>query len=307
MNRRYDLLCSNLHAAVVLDHAAECHLGLFRTGSISKLEFIPLLDGTYTSLSRGVVWLSIDKTALRGFKKVYPKLRIVNPDLINISDIENVTEMLVKLGVRCFSLDDVLELVILPCICDGVESREYGPGRPTHTIMGLTTVMDLRPYGLRSRPPGLTGSGYWQSDRNDTREKGRDLLEVIDSLWVEYFSDKTHSRIGSLPLMLLADMRYTLSYRFAMDGKSGSIDEGCHMRYHTISPIMCDGVPWLVLVWMINFTFRKSKVFGDRAPYAIPKVNSVKLANYIGLKSTATLDDALSVLELWRQSENFKA
>ncbi|GJW15825.1 histidine kinase-, DNA gyrase B-, and HSP90-like ATPase family protein [Tanacetum coccineum] len=36
-------------------------------------------------------------------------------------------------------------------------------------------------------------------------------------------------------------------------------------------------------------------------------VNNVRLANYIGLKSTATLDDALSVLELWRKSENFKA
>ncbi|GJX03565.1 hypothetical protein Tco_0189481 [Tanacetum coccineum] len=66
--------------------------------SISKLEFIPLLDGTYTSLSRGVVWLSIDKTAFRGFEKVYLKLCIVNPGLI--SDIENVNENVTEMLVN---------------------------------------------------------------------------------------------------------------------------------------------------------------------------------------------------------------
>ncbi|GJZ17265.1 histidine kinase-, DNA gyrase B-, and HSP90-like ATPase family protein [Tanacetum coccineum] len=93
--------------------------------TISKLEFIPLLDGTYTSVSEGVIWLDIDKTAFHGFEKLYSKLRIVDNELLNsnVSFTENVTEMLVKLGVKRFSIRGVLELVILPILCDETKAK----------------------------------------------------------------------------------------------------------------------------------------------------------------------------------------
>nr|GEZ76082.1 hypothetical protein [Tanacetum cinerariifolium] len=225
---------------------------------ISKLEFIPLVDGTYTSLSEGVVWLGIDKTAFRGFENVYSKLRIVSPDLFNTSSSENVTEMLIKLGVRRFSLDDVLELVILPCICDekvalgcgcvwtsdgckrlGEVDIHFGKGYGNLIDMGkLLSGSDMKWYEVdvgyldhpvvKALPDGemklrkfLEKLGIVKKDTdrrenvrkcktldydsqelkrllshvslNGNREKGRDLLEVIDSLWVEYFSDKSTS------------------------------------------------------------------------------------------------------------------
>ncbi|GJY39196.1 kinesin-like protein KIN-14S [Tanacetum coccineum] len=114
----------------------------------------------YTSLS--LVWLSIDKTAFRGFEKVYPKLRIVNPDLINISDIENVkenvTEMLVKLGVRRFSLDDVLELVLLPLelgsssFPDDAEDEEgFHPADKVRQMKQLMSAMEVAYQSLKKK------------------------------------------------------------------------------------------------------------------------------------------------------------
>ncbi|GKE89233.1 hypothetical protein Tco_1566708 [Tanacetum coccineum] len=106
---------------------------------------------------------------------------------------------------------------------------------------------------------------------NDDREKGRDLLEVVDSLWVEYFSDKR------------------TSFGYA-DGKYTPIKSSIKTIFQ--------GVPWL------------DSSMDDQLHLICTitvKVNNVKLANSTGLKSTVTLDDALSVLELWRKYENFKA
>ncbi|KAL2463369.1 Histidine kinase [Forsythia ovata] len=51
-----------------------------------------------------------------------------------------------------------------------------------------------------------------------------------------------------------------------------------------------------------------NSVLGVSAPYAIPKVRSRKLVDDIGLKTQVTLDDALSILKVWRRSEiSFKA
>ncbi|GKF88255.1 hypothetical protein Tco_0259132, partial [Tanacetum coccineum] len=87
---------------------------------------------------------------------------------------------------------------------------------------------------------------------NGDREKGRDLLEVIDSLWVEYFSDKS------------------TSFGYA-DGNT---------PFKSSIKTIFQGVPWLASSMDDQLHFPKDlyyncqnvrKVFGDRAPYAILK------------------------------------
>ncbi|KAD5508904.1 hypothetical protein E3N88_16607 [Mikania micrantha] len=120
---------------------------------------------------------------------------------------------------------------------------------------------------------------------NGDREKAKYLLEVLDTLWDEVFSDKImglcsingqNKPFKSSVLRVLHSSRWLAS----------SIDDKLHFP---------------------RDLFYKSEtvhaVLGDGAPYAIPKVNNVKLLNNIGLKSTVTLDDALSVLEVWRRSK----
>ncbi|PWA85335.1 hypothetical protein CTI12_AA151420 [Artemisia annua] len=86
--------------------------------SFSQLPIIPLLDGSYASTNEGAIWLHTDREhGLEAFGKLYSKLRIVNPALFS-DHVENVTQMLYKLGVQRLSAHRVLKKHILPAICD---------------------------------------------------------------------------------------------------------------------------------------------------------------------------------------------
>ncbi|KAI7727539.1 hypothetical protein M8C21_003843 [Ambrosia artemisiifolia] len=120
---------------------------------------------------------------------------------------------------------------------------------------------------------------------NGDREMGKYLLEVLDTLWDEVFSDKLTgfcSINGQNKPFKSSVVRMLRSGQWL----ASSIDDKLHFPkdlFHN-----CETV---------------HAVLGDNAPYAISKVNNVKLLNDIGLKNTLTLDDALSVLEVWRRSE----
>ncbi|GKA26822.1 hypothetical protein Tco_0712931 [Tanacetum coccineum] len=104
------------------------------TSFASKMNHIQLQTSTHSSYGTNKitnvvtlirhVYLAFRRRDLVRYRKNY--LSRIRESLLNSNDSfsENVTKILVKLGVRRFSSDDVLELVILSCICDGVESRE---------------------------------------------------------------------------------------------------------------------------------------------------------------------------------------
>ncbi|GJV65467.1 histidine kinase-, DNA gyrase B-, and HSP90-like ATPase family protein, partial [Tanacetum coccineum] len=86
--------------------------------SLSQLPIIPLLNGHYASITEGAIWLHTDPGhGLETFTTLYSKLRIVNPELLN-GHVENITQMLYKIGVQQLSTHDALKVHILPAVCD---------------------------------------------------------------------------------------------------------------------------------------------------------------------------------------------
>ncbi|XP_071713993.1 protein NO VEIN-like [Rutidosis leptorrhynchoides] len=84
--------------------------------SLSQLPFIPLLDGSYASISEGVIWILKNEHGFRTFGIINPKLRIVNPALFS-DHVENITQMLYKLGVQRLAAHDTLTMHVLPALC----------------------------------------------------------------------------------------------------------------------------------------------------------------------------------------------
>ncbi|KAK6122808.1 hypothetical protein DH2020_043451 [Rehmannia glutinosa] len=152
----------------------------------------------------------------------------------------------------------------------------------------------------------------WLSSKEDA-EKSKYLLEILDRLWDDYFSDKvTGYSIGSAGerkpiksslITILQDFPWVVS----------NINNKLHYPKDLFHD--CDAV---------------NSVLGVSAPYTIPEVSLVtispvlffqivskflggvvrseRLLADIGLKTQVTLDDALLVLRLWRKSESpFKA
>lgn len=81
------------------------------------------MDGSYASIRKGTIWLHTDPDPdpdhrLEAFKKLYLKLKIVNPALFNDSHVENITQLLYKVGVQRLSSHDVLKRHILPVVSD---------------------------------------------------------------------------------------------------------------------------------------------------------------------------------------------
>ncbi|XP_047947665.1 protein NO VEIN isoform X1 [Salvia hispanica] len=124
----------------------------------------------------------------------------------------------------------------------------------------------------------------WISSRDD-REKSGYLLEILDKLWDEYYSDKA----------------------------TGYHNDTTGERKSFKSSIVCtlQNIPWIASNISNKLHYPKdlfddcvavNSIFGRNAPCTIPKVKSTKLLTDIGLKTEVTLDDALSVLRLWRQS-----
>ncbi|KZV48452.1 hypothetical protein F511_18258 [Dorcoceras hygrometricum] len=122
-------------------------------------------------------------------------------------------------------------------------------------------------------------------------EKSKFLLEILDILWDDYFSDKVKGyyldstgeskSFRSSLLTMIQDFQWMVS----------SIDKELHYPKDLFHD--CVSV---------------SSFLGVAAPYTVPKVRSEKLVADVGLRTQVTLDGALSVLRHWRNSESpFKA
>ncbi|KAK9266385.1 hypothetical protein L1049_027287 [Liquidambar formosana] len=120
---------------------------------------------------------------------------------------------------------------------------------------------------------------------NGNREKCKYLLEVLDTLWDDCFSEKVtgycnfKSSGDSKPfkssfISSICDVRWIVS----------SVDDELHYPNNLFYD--CDAV---------------HSVLGASAPYAVPKVKSGKLLSDIGFKTQVVLDDILAILQLWRR------
>ncbi|XP_035841835.1 protein NO VEIN isoform X2 [Helianthus annuus] len=373
---------------------------------LGEIPFIPLLDGKYAAISDGTIWLHADNHGLEAFGNLYPTLRIVNPTLFKDSCVENITNMLHKVGVQRLSAHEVLKVHILPAISDEkVENLELMIEYLSFIMFHLESscpecaldkehiLLELRnnafistnhgykrladvsihfskefgnPIDVRKLLNGAdmkwfeTDMGYlnhpvyksetlkWRKflqelgvtdfvkickvekhisdiphtilknmmldddciissggstiiqdydsqelmdllshvSSNGDREKGKYLLEVLDTLWDEVFSDKVTGFCSTINGQKKPFKSSVIRILHSCQWLASSIDDKLHFPkdlFHNSETVYA--------------------VLGDSAPYAIPKVNNVKLLTDIGLKNTVTLDDALSVLDVWRRSE----
>lgn len=115
--------------------------GIFETRedileSLKKIPFIPLSDGTYSSVSEGTIWLHSNtlRTGFDGvhrieaFPNICSNLRTVAPSLLssystdtsglNLVVVDNVIRLLQCIGVQQLSAHDIVKLHILPAMSD---------------------------------------------------------------------------------------------------------------------------------------------------------------------------------------------
>ncbi|KAK4752416.1 hypothetical protein SAY87_021214 [Trapa incisa] len=102
--------------------------------NLQKIAFIPLSDGTFSSLAEGTIWLytnSLD-SGINGeygseiFPNIYCKLRIVSPLLFSSIDMhlnDNVMKILQKIGVQQLSAHEIIRVHILPVLSE--ERNKY--------------------------------------------------------------------------------------------------------------------------------------------------------------------------------------
>lgn len=105
--------------------------------TLKKIPFIPLSDGTYSSVDDGTIWLHSDGVSSRldddhgpdVFPLLYAELRTVSPALLSaaatvdvscldVSVMGNVIRMLQRVGVQQVSAHEIVMVHILPAISD---------------------------------------------------------------------------------------------------------------------------------------------------------------------------------------------
>ncbi|KAL3003470.1 hypothetical protein AAZX31_08G108800 [Glycine max] len=103
--------------------------------NLQKMPFIPLSDGTYSSVDEGTIWLHFNhlntgfdgEHKIEAFPNICAKLRTVSPFLfsassgtpsLNVTFLDNVTRLLQSIGVQQLSVHDVVKLHILPALSD---------------------------------------------------------------------------------------------------------------------------------------------------------------------------------------------
>ncbi|KAL0854018.1 hypothetical protein Bca101_059170 [Brassica carinata] len=160
------------------------------------------------------------------------------------------------------------------------------------SIAEVYTVSRHESYDTNLLSPGLAVRD-WESPelvdllsllhKSNCREGCKYLLEVVDRLWDNCYHDKT-----------------TVSYNSGTHGVIRS-SESSFMRAICVSQ-------WIVSSMDNKLHLAKDlyhdcddvrSILGMNAPYAAPKVTSVKLLNDIGFKTKVCLDDALEILETW--------
>ncbi|KAK7318951.1 hypothetical protein RJT34_03660 [Clitoria ternatea] len=108
---------------------------------LQKTPFIPLSDGTYSSVDEGTIWLQSNtlnagfngEHKLEALPNICAKLRTISPSLFSVSYgtpsmsmalLDNVTRLLRSIGVQQLSGHDVVKLHILPAMSDETMAKK---------------------------------------------------------------------------------------------------------------------------------------------------------------------------------------
>ncbi|XP_021745800.1 uncharacterized protein LOC110711690 isoform X2 [Chenopodium quinoa] len=127
-----------------------------------------------------------------------------------------------------------------------------------------------------------------QLSKDGSQERCKYLLEVLDDLWDDHFSDKVFgccsSKSGLNDLCFRTSFWHCISdIRWTVSSISNELQYPKELFYD------CDAV---------------RSILGCHAPYVVPKVKSVKLLTEIGFKTEVTLDDVFAMLQTWRTLES---
>lgn len=84
---------------------------------LKRTPFIPLLDGGYSSVDEGMIWMNLDGSWAKS-DRLFANLRVVNPAIFDSSNTQNLTHILSKVGVQKLSAHQVVKAHVLPAVCD---------------------------------------------------------------------------------------------------------------------------------------------------------------------------------------------
>ncbi|XWS09171.1 hypothetical protein CRYUN_Cryun40dG0063400 [Craigia yunnanensis] len=120
-----------------------CEIETVLIDNLRKIPFIPLSDGTFSSVDEGTIWLHSDaintgfegELGLEAFPTLYAKLRFVSPALFSASAVSisyvdktlvgNITSVLHNIGVQQLSAHEIIKVHVLPDISDErIETRD---------------------------------------------------------------------------------------------------------------------------------------------------------------------------------------
>ncbi|XP_038973841.1 protein NO VEIN-like isoform X1 [Phoenix dactylifera] len=188
---------------------------------LRNIPFIPLSDGSYSSVSDGPIWLPCDiisvgfegKHSPKDFPNLYVKLRMVNPLLFSAASrstynteetrVDNLIQMLHKIGVQQLSAHEVIKSHVLVALSDDKQVRkdrnmmiEYLSYVMLHLQYSCASCQSEKTsiiLELRKKPVCLTNHGFKCPDDEPIhfgKEYGNSvdihkLIDTIDIKWIE--------------------------------------------------------------------------------------------------------------------------
>ncbi|KAL7177232.1 hypothetical protein ACSBR2_030551 [Camellia fascicularis] len=165
------------------------------------------------------------------------------------------------------SITDISHVVLKSILCDGdlISHGEVAKDWESPELVHLLSQLSLSSDSIRCK--------Y--------------LLEVLDTLWDNCFSDKVTGQCilnspGGSRIFKSSFLSSLCGVRWMVSSMNNELHYSKDLFYD------CDAV---------------RSILGVTAPYVVPKVKSEKLLCDIGLKTQVRLDDILVALQVWRRSK----
>ncbi|KAM0899030.1 hypothetical protein ACQ4PT_021575 [Festuca glaucescens] len=189
--------------------------------ALRKLPFIPLSDGSFSSVADGPIWLPHDilnstpdcESSMKNFPILYSNLRIVSPHLLSVAcknkylmeemRANDLMDILMKIGVRKLSGHEIVKnhiLVSLPNCTDAKKSDKMMIEHVSFIMLHLQSPCTSCSFEkeeivseLRTRPMLLTNHGYkcpadepihFSKEYGNSVDIGK-LLQNVEIRWIE--------------------------------------------------------------------------------------------------------------------------